>query len=306
MIFAAEAEKVVASNVTLTDWIVAAVILAAGLAAGRIGRSIVVRAIGKGDEEEPLAVQVVGRIITSLAAVAGFIYALSVLGIRLGPLVGALGIGGLAIAFAAQSILANFLASVILQVKRPFRNGDLIQTNEQEGTVEDVNFRTVVLRTYNGERVMVPCAEVLSQPIVNYSTLGRRRTALEIGVPYDADLERVRQLLISAVNRVEGARDQPPPEVWVESFGDSSITAVVRFWHAPDQPTLWRVRSDVAIACKRALDQAGIEIPFPQRVLHFADGRVTVADGRSTETDGRSNDTDGRARQPERASSDLY
>src|SRR5436190_1917495 len=135
MVFAAEAQKVVASNLTLTDWIAAAVILAAGIGAGRIGRSIVVRAIGKADEEEPLAVQVIGRIITSVAAVAAFIYALSVLGIRLGPLVGALGIGGLAIAFAAQSILANFLGSVILQVRRPFRNGDLIQTNDQEGTV---------------------------------------------------------------------------------------------------------------------------------------------------------------------------
>ncbi len=271
MIFAAEAEKVVASNLTLSDWVVAAVILAAGLAAGRIGRSIVVRAIGKPDEEdEPLAVQVVGRIITSLAAVAAFIYALSVLGIRLGPLVGALGIGGLAIAFAAQSILSNFLASVILQVKRPFRNGDLIQTNDQDGTVEDVNFRTVVLRTYGGERVMVPCAEVLSRPIVNYSTLGRRRTALEIGVPYDADLKRVREVLLAAVEQVDGARDQPPPEVWVESFGESSVTVVVRFWHAPDLPTLWRVRSEVAIAAKRALDHAGIEMPFPQRVLHFS------------------------------------
>lgn len=271
MIFAAEAEKVVASNLTLTDWVVAALILVAGLAVGRIGRGIVARAIGRNEEDEPLVVQVMGRIITSVAAVAAFIYALSVLGIRLGPLVGALGIGGLAIAFAAQSILSNFLASVILQVRRPFRNGDLVQTNDQDGTVEDVNFRTVVLRTYGGERVMVPCAEVLSKPIVNYSTLGRRRTAIEIGVPYDADLTHVREVLLRAVEGVDGAREQPPPEVWVEKFGASSVNLVVRFWHAPDLPTLWRVRSDVAIAAKQALDEAGIAMPFPQRVLHFSE-----------------------------------
>jgi len=295
MTFAAAAEKVVASNLTLTDWVSAVVILAAGLAAGRIGRTLVERAIGKGEDEQPLAVQVVGRIITSVAAVAAFIYALSVLGIRLGPLVGALGIGGLAIAFAAQSILSNFLASVILQVRRPFRNGDLIQTNDQEGTVEDVNFRTVVLRTYAGERVMVPCAEVLSHPIVNYSTLGRRRTTLEIGVPYDADLDRVRSVLLEAVTGADGARDQPSPEVWIESFGESSVNVVVRFWHAPDQPTMWRVRSEVAVAVKRALDEAGIEMPFPQRVLHFADTRLAAADGRPTP-----------AERPERAGADLY
>ena len=270
MFLAVAGQQVVASDVTLADWIAAALILAAGLATGRIGRGLVVRAIGRNDEEEPAIVQVVGRFITSAAAVAAFIYALGVLGVRLGPLVGALGIGGLAIAFAAQSILANFLASVILQVKRPFRNGDLVQTNDLEGAVEDINFRTVVLRTYSGERVMVPCAEVLSRPIVNYATHGRRRTALELGVAYDTDLQVVRERLLSAVAGVDGVREQPPPEVWVQGFGESSVTVVVRFWHAPDLPTLWRVRNDVAIAVKAALDEAGVDIPFPQHVLHFA------------------------------------
>jgi small-conductance mechanosensitive channel len=212
-----------------------------------------------------------GRIVSSVAIVAGLIYALAALGIRLGALVGALGIGGLAIAFAAQSILANFLASVILQVRRPFRRGDQIGTNNCEGTVEDVNFRTVVLRTYGGQRVMVPCAEVLGQPIVNHTVAGRRRTSIDIGVAYDADLDLTRQVLLDAVRRVDGVREQPGPEAWVESLGTSSINVVVRFWHAPDQASMWRVRSAVATAAKRALDEAGIEMPFPQRVLRFAD-----------------------------------
>jgi small conductance mechanosensitive channel len=272
------AEKVVASPLTLTDWIVAAAVLAAGLLAGQIARRLVFRTVGtvgsaKNEDEEPLALQVVGRFITTLTVVAALLYALSILGIRLGPLIGALGIGGIAIAFASQSILANFLASVILQVRRAFRHGDLIETNECEGTVEDINFRTVVLRTYDGERVMVPCAEVLSKPIINYSTLGRRRTTLEIGVRYDTDLDLARDVLLQAAQKVDGVRSQPPVEVWVESFGESSIDLVVRFWHAPDVPTMWRVRSGVAVACKRALDEAGIEIPFPQRVLYFGDAR---------------------------------
>ena len=270
MFLAAQAEQVVRSDLTLTDWIVAGLILAGGFAVGRIGRGLVVRTIGKHEEDEPAVVQVVSRFISTLAVVAAFIYALSVLGIRLGPLVGALGIGGLAIAFAAQSILANFLASVILQVRRPFRNGDLVQTNDLEGTVEDINFRTVVLRTYSGERAMVPCAEVLSRPIVNYATLGRRRTTLELGITYDTDFTQLRKTLLAAVAGVEGVREQPPPEVWVEGFGESTVNVVVRFWHAPDLATLWRVRNDVAIALKTALDDAGVDMPFPQRVLHFA------------------------------------
>jgi len=264
------ADRVIASNLTLGDWIGAAVIFGAAIIAGRVGRGVSVRAIGRGHEERAAA-QVVGRMVASAVVVGGLVYSLSVLGVRLGPLVGALGIGGVAIAFAAQSILANFLASLILQIRRPFRSGDQVSTNECQGVVEDVNFRTVVLRTYDGQRVMVPCAQVLSTPIVNHTVLGRRRTTLEVGVGYDTDPGEARSVLLDAVRQVHGVREQPAVEVWVKGFGDSTVDLVVRFWHAPDVTTMWRVRSAVAVAVKRALDEAGISIPFPQRVLHFAD-----------------------------------
>ena len=266
----AAAEEVVASHLTWEDWAVAALIFLGGMAIGHLVRHLIVRAVFRGDDEQ-LATEVVGRIVTTIAAVAALLYALARLGIRLGPLVGALGIGGLAIAFAAQSILANFMSSVILQTRRPFKRGDVVRTNDVEGLVEDVNFRTVVLRTFGGERVQVPCAEVLSKPIVNNSALGRRRTTLELGVSYDADLDTVRSVLLRAMASVPDVRDQPEPEVWVHDFGASSINLHLRFWHAPDVPTLWRVRSEVAVAAKKALDEAGITVPFPQQVLHFAD-----------------------------------
>ncbi|MDQ6797060.1 MAG: mechanosensitive ion channel family protein, partial [Actinomycetota bacterium] len=209
-------------------------------------------------------------IAAGLILAAGLFWSLSVLGLRLGPLFGALGIGGLAVAFAAQSILANFLASIILQTRRPFRRGDQVTTNDCEGVVEEVNFRTVRLRTYSGERVLVPCAEVLAQPITNHTTLGRRRTTLEVGVGYDADLETTRGLLLAATESADGVLAKPMPEVWVKAFDESAVTLSIRFWHAPDQATLWRVRSQVAIAVKVAFDHAGVAIPFPQRMLSFA------------------------------------
>ncbi|MGH9278481.1 MAG: mechanosensitive ion channel family protein [Acidimicrobiales bacterium] len=273
MVFAAE--TFFAPGLTPVDWLIAGGVLLAGLIAGRLLRAMLVRRIGPGDEE-PTAVEWVGRIVTTVATVTGLLFALSLLGVRLGPAVGALGIGGLAIALAAQSILANFLASLILQVRRPFKRGDQVETNDCEGIVEDINFRTVVLRSYGGERMLVPCAEVLSKPIVNYSAIGRRRTTLEVGLSYDADLDRARDVLLHAVPNVDGVRTQPPPEVWVVSFDESAITLAVRFWHAPDVATLWRVRSGVAIAARRALEQAGIKIPFPQRVLHFAESEMRI------------------------------
>ena len=275
--------KVVPDGLTLVDWIVAGAIVAVGIAAGVLLRSVVGRALSRGDSERAAALMI-SRIVGWVAVVAALFWSLALLGVRVGPLFGAVGIGGVALAFAAQSILANFLASIILQIRRPFRRGDQIETNDCEGTVEDVDFRVVRLRTFDGERVMVPCAEVLSRPIVNLTTLGRRRTTLEVGVSYGADLEQARSLLLSAVERAEGVLDRPPAEVWVKEFDDSAVTLAVRFWHAPDIASLWRVRSHVAVAVKKALDGAGIEIPFPQRVLSFVTSGAGDPDG---EADGQ-------------------
>ncbi len=215
------------------------------------------------------AAQFVGRVVGGVVAVGGFVYALQVLGVRLGPLLGALGLGGLALAFAAQAILSNVFASVLLQARRPFRTGDQISTNDIEGTVEEVNLRTVVLRTYDGERVLVPCAEVLGAPIYNFTAHKARRTTIGVGVAYGSDLATAQRVLLEAMGSVEGVRPKPAPEAWVEAFGESSIDFAVRFWHAPDIATLWRVRSGVAMAVKSGLDAAGIQIPFPQRTLGF-------------------------------------
>jgi small-conductance mechanosensitive channel len=244
----------------------------AGVVVAKVVRGLVSRAAAS-EDGHGAAADAVGRFAGLVLAAMALVYALGVIGVRLGPLVGALGIGGLAFAFAGQSILANFLASIILQLRRPFRRGDQVSVDTSEGTVDEINFRTVVLRTFDGQRVLVPCASVLNTPIVNHTTLGRRRTTLEVSVGYDADLDEARAVLLRALEGVDGVLDHPQPEVWVKSFGDSGIPLALRFWHPPDVATLWRVRSEVAVAAKRALDDAGIAIPFPQRVLRFVDDR---------------------------------
>ena len=269
------------------DWMMAGAIAVVGIVAAQIVRSLVSRA-ASGDEGPVAAAEAVGRVVGLVLAAVSLLYALNVLGVEFGPLVGTLGIGGLALAFAGQTVLANFLASIILQLRRPFRRGDQITVADCEGTVDDVNFRTVVMRTFDGERVMVPCAQVLATPIVNHTTLGRRRTTVRVSVAYDTDLERALSVLQDALRRADGVLERPAPEVWVESFQDSGIGIAVRFWHAPDIATLWRVRSEAAVAAKRALDHAGISIPFPQRVLRFVtDGEESLGDRPELERSGR-------------------
>lgn len=256
-------------GLTAADWVRAGIIVLATFAIAAVVRRVSSRAVEEDDDEEGAAGRFVGRLLAIAVTIVGLVYALSALQVRLGPLLGALGLGGLAIAFAAQSILANVFASLILMARRPFRRGDQITTGDHEGTVEDINFRVVVLRSYDGEKVLVPCAEVLDNPIVNHTAKGRRRTSISLGIAYEADLDAARATLESAVAGVEGVHDRPPPEVHVEALGESTVDLVVRFWHAPDVATMWRVRTEVAAAVKRALDEAGIDIPVPQLDVRF-------------------------------------
>src|SRR5439155_24298877 len=120
--------------------------------------------------------------------------------------------------------------------------------------------------------------DVLDNPIINLTVRGRRRTTLPVGLAFDTDLAKARELLLDVVGTVDGVHAHPPPEAWVEEFGDSSINVAVRFWHAPDGPTMWRVRSDGAVAVKQALGDAGIDMPFPQRVVRLPQPRPPVDD----------------------------
>ncbi|HEV7864565.1 MAG TPA: mechanosensitive ion channel domain-containing protein [Acidimicrobiia bacterium] len=263
--------EVISRGLTAADWGEAGAVLVVGVVAAVLLRRALTRRF-QNEEFEAQTSVVAARFAGLLVSVVAFFLALSLLGIRLGPAIGAIGIGGIAVALAAQTMLSDLIASILLQTRRPFRRGDQIASNDHEGRVEDVNFRTVVLRSFDGQRVFLPASKVLNGPIVNYTVLGRRRSRVVIGLPYDTDLEAAAALLLGALSSTPGVHDRPFPEVLVTGFGESAVEVDLLFWHLPDFATTRRTRSAVAVAAKRALDAAGVEIPFPQRVLHFTAG----------------------------------
>lgn len=267
---AATRTEVIRDGLTAADWIKAGAVFVAGLVAAGLLRRALRRRLHQ-EEFQPHASLVAGRFLALAVTLAAFFISLSLLGVRLGPAIGAIGIGGIAVALAAQTMLADLIAAVLLQIRRPFRRGDQIRSNDQDGRVEEINFRTVILRSFDGQRVYLPASKVLNAPIVNYTQLGRRRTKLEIGLAYDCDLEAATSLLLETLGGLDGVHRRPAPEVVVTDFGESSITVELLYWHEPDNATTRRVRSAVAMAAKRALDDAGIDIPFPQRVVRFTD-----------------------------------
>ncbi|MGY1843005.1 mechanosensitive ion channel family protein [Modestobacter sp. SYSU DS0875] len=260
-----DVDVVIDDEIALSEVLQATGVFLASILLAVLLRRLLVRAL---DHDASRHVGLVaGRFLGLVAVAVGVVWALDLLGVQIGPLVGALGVGGIAIAFAAQDMLQNLIAGVMLQIRRPLRLGDQVASGDYEGVVADVNLRTTVLQTYDGLVVYLPNAEVLKNPIINYTRTPLSRTSLTVGLAYDTDLARAREVLLAACAAADGVADTPPPEVWVEEFADSSINLAVRYWHAADIASRWRVRSGVAISVKSALDRAGMTIPFPQRVL---------------------------------------
>lgn len=257
------------ATISLDQALVAAAVLVGGVVAAIVLRMIIMRAF-RGSDSAPGAALFLARFLQVVLVATAVVYVLTTLGIEITPLLGALGIGGIAVALAVQSVLSNAIASVLLQIRRPFRRGDQIATNDLEGRVLDVNFRTVRLLTFDGNDVLLPSSMVLDAPITNYTNRPARRTQLVVGVDYETDLERAVALLREVVARVEGVTAEPVPEAWVYEFAESTINIAVRFWHGATNAELWRVRSAVAVEIKRALDDDGIVIAFPQRVVHLS------------------------------------
>jgi len=212
------------------------------------------------------------RLAAIVLFTTGLFVALSVLNLdkTVTSLLAGAGILGLALGFAFQDMAANFMAGVYFAFARPIHVGDIIETNSYFGTVERVDLRSLILRLPEGQIVLLPNKEVFEKPLVNYSSTGRRRVDLPVGVSYGDDLQKAKRLAMAAVEALPGRDKARPVELFYTEFGDSSINFVVRFWiDFRKQADYLAALSDAIVSIKRAFDEADITIPFPIRTLDF-------------------------------------
>jgi small-conductance mechanosensitive channel len=209
-------------------------------------------------------------------------------GLRLGDIIAALGLGSVAIGFAFQDIFKNFLAGVLLLLQEPFRINDQVIIEGYEGTVEQINIRCTQIRTYQGERVLLPNSTVFTTAVQVRTAYEHRRTDLGVGVDYNTSLLEVTELLEHTIMGVDGVVSTPAPEIDLVSFGDSSIDFVVRYWTLPPQKQVRQVKTKAIIAIKKAFDQAEINIPYPIRTLYLYD-QQRFNDNSPVSTDTESN-----------------
>lgn len=210
------------------------------------------------------------RILLIIVGIIAAIILLDYFNIEVSGLITTLGIGSLAIALAAQAALADTISGFMIMIDRPFRIGDRIdiQALSTWGDVVDIGLRSTQIRTRDNRMVVVPNSVIAKSLIVNYSYPNQEyRIQIEIGVAYGSDIEFVRKTLISAVEKVEGVSNDHPVEALFLQFGESALTFRIRWWIDTYVDTR-RMFDKVNTAMYHALNQANVEIPFPQQDIH--------------------------------------
>jgi len=193
------------------------------------------------------------------------VYALSLVGIDMGPVFILILLFLVIAFFSLKPLLENFAAGIILQTRSPFEIGDEILSGEWSGRLVDINARATVIVTPDGKHVRLPNTTVLSGTLVNLTREGARRSEVVVGVPYGSDLASARTVIEEAVSQVDGVLPDPPVHAGLLEFDDSAITFEIRFWHTPYELERFRVRDGVIEAVDVALKANGIVVPFPQQ-----------------------------------------
>jgi small conductance mechanosensitive channel len=188
----------------------------------------------------------------------GVVVTLSIAGVNLSVLVGSLGLITVALGFALQDILSNFVAGIVLLLEHPFTKGDHIVTADAAGTVEDIQVRATRLRTSDGQLVVVPNKLLFTQVLKNASASTGRRLEVVVRMPHGQDLARTREALPAAAGEVDGVLATPSPRVLTADLAADALELRLLFWADPRASDLERVRSEVLDAVERVLGELGV------------------------------------------------
>ena len=247
-------------------------ILVAGLLLARFASAAVGRIVARrGQAQETMIVR---RVVYYGLATLVLASAMHQLGFKLGGLLGAAGVLTVAIGFAAQTSVSNLISGLFLIGERPFVVGNVIKVGDQTGEVLSIDLLSVKMRSFDNLYIRVPNETLIKSTITNLSHHPIRRYDLKLGVAYKEDLESVRSLLFDVAARNHLCLDQPEPLFIFLGFGDSALEFQFSVWAQRER---WlEMRNQMAIDIKHALDEAGIEIPFPHRTIYTGSETETL------------------------------
>lgn len=197
-----------------------------------------------------------------------FVLVITQLGVKTSSLVAIVGAAGLAIGLALQGSLANFAGGVLILIFKPFKVGDWISAQGIDGAVKEISIFNTKVSTFGNQIAIIPNGQLSNGNIVNYNMENTRRDKIDVGIGYGSNIKEAKEILLQICADNPNINTEPAPEVYVGALADSSVNLTLRFWANND--VFWPAHFYVLEQTKLRFDAAGIEIPFPQRVMHKA------------------------------------
>ncbi len=248
--------------------VLALIIILIAMFVGRLTRKIIMRAVDK----VPSLDHSVGNIFYSIARTFIWLFAvliiLDLFGFNTASLLTVLGAAGLAVGLAMKDSLSNIAAGLMLLLLRPYKVGDYVDCGSVSGTIKEMGLFTTTLSTPDGIFISAPNSVIFGTPVKNYSRNDTRRVDITVGISYGDSLPQGIKILQSLMEKNEIILKDPAPQVLVADLADSSVNLTLRFWvpTAKYWDAFWAIKGQL----KETIEAAGLNIPFPQRVITFA------------------------------------
>ncbi len=195
-----------------------------------------------------------------------FVLVITQLGVQSSSLIAIVASAGLAVGLALQGSLANFAGGVLILLFKPFKIGDFISAQGVDGTVKEISIFTTKLSTFGNQVAIIPNGQLSNNNIINYNAQDTRRDKITVGIGYDSNIKKAKEILLQICAEDGNILKDPAPEVYVDALAESSVHLSLRFWAKNEN--FWAAHFHVMEELKYRFDAADIEIPFPQTVLH--------------------------------------
>ena len=251
----------------LPGFLSAMVLLFIGLWVIRIIKKLVAKFFKRKDYE-PTLEKFIADLINWTLKIILFVLVITQVGVQTTSLVAIIGAAGLAIGLALQGSLANFAGGVLILLLKPFKVGDFIKAQGQEGTVKEISIFQTKLNTFGNQLAVIPNGKLSNETIVNFTEEGIRKEAITFGIDYGDDVKLAKNTLLALVNEQPQViqEEGKAPIIVLAELGDSSVNLSLRYWAKNED--FWNLRWLVLEEGKERLEAAGITIPFPQRDVH--------------------------------------
>lgn len=217
--------------------------------------------------------EVAGSLVRWAIVVVGFMLAVTIVAptVTPGDLIAGLGVSSVAIGFAFKDILQNMLAGILILLRQPFEVGDQIVSGGHEGTVEKIETRATMIKTYDGRRVVIPNSDIYTDSVIVNTAFETRRSEYDIGIGCNDDWDLARKIIEKTCASIDGVEAEPAPETIPIELGDSANLVRLRWWTKSDRASQIHTFGEVLQAVYKGLDEEGIDLPYPTQVHLFHD-----------------------------------